>query len=91
MQLKKNFVTVVTKSKSSLGEHSNILEVTRERISELENGLIKFMPSEQQVESRLGDEVRRSSETYATVTEDLTFVLLDSRRAREECGNKKYS
>lgn len=68
MQLKKNFVTVVTKSKSSLDELSNILEVTRERISEVENGLIKFMPSEQQVESRLGDKVHRSSETYGTVT-----------------------
>lgn len=63
MQLE-NKITIL---KSSLDE-LNRLEMTEERINEVEVRCVRFIQSEQQVENSLVKKVNRASETYGTLT-----------------------
>lgn len=77
MQLE-NKITIL---KSSLDELHR-LEMTEERINEVEVRCIKFTQSEQQIENSLVKKMNRASETYGTITLDLTFVSLELQKEK---------
>lgn len=61
---------------------SSTLEMSENRISELEHKSIESVLAEQQRENRL-KKYYSSSETLGTVTQNLTFISLESQEMRK--------
>lgn len=66
---------------------NSTLEMSENRISELEHRSIEFSPSEQKRENRKN---YSSSEPSITITKDLTFVSLESQERRKNVRLNNY-
>lgn len=61
----------------------------KERINEFEGRTVEMTQSEHQKENKL-KKMSRASETCGSITKDLTFVALESRKRRKRMGVKKH-
>lgn len=59
------------------------VDIIENRISEVEDRSIEFIHSEPQEESRL-EKMTRTSGTCETITEDLTFVSVESQKEKKK-------
>lgn len=66
---------------------NSALEMSENRISELEHRSIEFIPPEQKRENRKN---YSCSKTSGTITKDLTFVSLESQEMRKNMRLNNY-
>lgn len=68
------------RNKNSLDELNNRMEMTEDRIKELQNRWIEFTQSEKQRENILKKKMHGSSRNCRTVTKDQNFISLASQK-----------